>query len=72
MRNIDVRALRLLENMSQKEFAATIGCSESNISMIETGQRTLTDRVRTLIYCRFPIRDEVYARRMREVADLFN
>lgn len=43
------KMIRLKKAMSQREFAAFLGVSESTVAAIETGRRTISDQVRACL-----------------------
>lgn len=47
--NERIRELRVALELSQPEFGKTIGLSQSSLTMIETGNRKVTDRTVTYI-----------------------
>lgn len=54
-----VRAVRILKNMSQPEFAAVLKVSKSCIAMVESGQRAVSDKLRIKIAQEFGTGDDV-------------
>jgi transcriptional regulator with XRE-family HTH domain len=52
-----LRALRLEKGLTQGDFAKILGISLSSVSMMERGERRVTDRVRIRIAKVFEITD---------------
>jgi putative transcriptional regulator len=67
-----VRNLRLDKSMTQAEFARVLSISVSALSMIERGERRVTDRVRRRIATLFDVDDEFIEtnRRVKRLEEL--
>lgn len=54
-----IKSIRLFNGLSQSEFSVKIGVSESTISRIESGERSISDRVRMGVVRNFEISPEL-------------
>lgn len=55
----DVRAIRIKLNLTQSEFAALLGVTQTCICYVETGQRPLTGKLRIKIAQTFGVGPEI-------------
>ncbi|PJW21985.1 helix-turn-helix domain-containing protein [Geobacillus thermoleovorans] len=58
MTNEMIRFIRQTRGLTLREFAATVGCSYSYISLIESGDRRVTPRLERKIRQAFDLSDE--------------
>ena len=56
--NERIRELRVALELSQPEFGRTIGLSQSSLTMIETGNRKVTDRTVTYICLAYDVSEK--------------
>lgn len=59
MSAMGVKAIRLSENLTQQEFAARLGVSQSLIGDVERGRRRVTENLRIRIAQQFGTGDKV-------------
>lgn len=71
MKNIEIKAVRLFEQLSQVEFAKILGVSASTISLVEIEERRVTDRLSIAVRKHFPIDDETYIEKVKKATRLF-
>lgn len=61
-----MKDIRLFLDMTQKEFAKWIGVSLASVSMIECGQRSVSDSIKAKLAHKFEVTDDFLQYRQRK------
>lgn len=64
-----VRAIREHKQMSQSEFAKAIGVSQQTVAAVESGKRSVSDRVRYRISALFEVEETIEIVRRARLVD---
>lgn len=57
--NVDVRAIRVFNGLTQKELAEKLGMSQPHLCDIENGRRRVTEDMRKRLAMMFGVSDEL-------------